>query len=90
MSSAAFLAKSLRTTVAHPTFGATWVMSITLVSSPQESSTVGCSAFAGDISSFFKPKACSQQRMNGTNDDLVEFIARDLRPISVVSGVGFK
>ena len=36
-----------------------------------KSSTVGRSAFAGDISSFFKLKACSQQRINGTNDHLV-------------------
>lgn len=55
-----------------------------------KSPAVGGSVSAGDISSFFKPKACSQQRTNGTNERIVEFIARDLRPVSVVSGVGFK
>ena len=55
-----------------------------------KSSTIGRSVFAGDISSFFKSKACSQQRINGTNDNLVEYMARNLCPVSVVSGVGFK
>ena len=43
-----------------------------------------------DITAFCKPKVCSKLRINGTNDHLVEFIARDLRPISVVNGIGFK
>ena len=43
-----------------------------------------------NITAFCKPKVCSKLRINGTNDHLVEFIARDLRPISVVNGIGFK
>ena len=42
------------------------------------------------IGAFFKPATVSPARAGGTDERLVEFVARDLRPISVVCGIGFK
>ena len=42
------------------------------------------------IGAFFKPAMVSPARAGGTDERLVEFVARDLRLISVVCGIGFK
>ena len=43
----------------------------------------------GGVSSFFKPTKVSPARSTSCDDRVVEFVCRDLRPVSVVTGDGF-
>ena len=43
----------------------------------------------GGISSFFKPTKVSPARSTSWDDRVMEFVCRDLRPVSVVTGDGF-
>ena len=44
---------------------------------------------AGGIAAFFKPAKISSVRAASCGDRIVEFVCRDLRPISIVTGEGF-
>lgn len=45
---------------------------------------------AGGIASFFKPAKLAPARAASCDDKIVEFVCRDLRPIAVVTGAGFR